>query len=193
LRRFTTSAVFAVAIAAFLVPPAQAKPQCYSAQDVRAMQLRQVQVELMVGALKCQDPELGLRDKYSTFVYRFNSNISTNAKELRAMFNRLGNGERGLDRYMTELSNDASMRSVHVEDYCGSIGEMFDKALSMKPAELGTWASDTVAKPVAAVSCSAPERTKPVQQAKAKVEPQKAKASPTSDTKVETKKADGKS
>ncbi len=192
MRRITTSAALAVALAAVVVPPAQAKPLCYSAQEVRAMQLRQVQVELMVGALKCQDPQMGMRDKYSTFVNRFSTNISSNAKELRALFNRQGVGERGLDRYMTELSNDASMRSVHVEDYCGSIGEMFDQALSMKPAELGTWAADTVAKPVAAVSCAAPEKAKPVQQASAKVEPQKAKAT-APDKKVEKKKADGKS
>lgn len=190
MRRITTSAALAVAMSAVFVAPALAKPQCYSAQEIRAMQLRQVQVELMVGALKCQDPQMGMRDKYSTFVNRFNANISSNAKELRAMFNRQGTGERGLDRYMTGLSNDASMRAVHVEDYCGEIGEMFDKALSMKPAELGTWAADTVAKPVAAMSCSAPEKAKPVQQAKAEVAPQKAKAT---DKKVEKKKTDGKS
>lgn len=189
MRRIATCA--AALLAVQIASPVMAKSLCYSAQEIRAMQLRQAQIELMVGALQCQDPELGFRSKYSAFVSRFDSTIKGNAQELRAMFNRLGKGERGMDRYITDLSNDASNRVHHVEDYCGDIDAMYQKVLTLKPAELSAWAAETIAKPTAAVSCSSPERTKPVQQAKAAAEPQKAKASKTD--KVEKKKADNKS
>jgi hypothetical protein len=184
LRRTTTHAAVAALLAGFLSTPALAKPPCYSAQEIRAMQVRQLQVELMVGALKCQSPEQNLRDKYSSFVNRFNAGISANAQELRAMFKRQGKGEKGMDRYMTELSNDASIRSAHIEDYCTSVEAMFDKALTLRPQELSAWAADSVEKPTPAVSCSAPEKPAQVRQAKAK-----SQAKPAADKKKSGEKS----
>ncbi len=186
MRRIITHAAAAALLTGFLVAPATAKPLCYSAQEIRAMQVRQAQIELMVGALKCQSTDPGLRNKYSAFVSRFSAPISTNAQELRAMFNRLGKGEKGMDRYMTELSNDASIRSVHIEDYCGVMDSMFDQALALKPQELSNWAGDTIDKPTPAVSCAAPEKPTPIKQAKATPETEKAK--PKTESKATDKK-----
>ncbi len=183
MTRLINTAAAALLAASFSLPAA-AKPLCYGAQDVRAMQFRQLQVELMVGALKCQDPELGLRGKYASYVGKFGPALNANAKDLRSLFNRLGKGLNGMDRYMTELSNDASMRSQHIEDYCGYQAETFDKVLSLKPHELETWAADKIDKPTAAVSCSQP--TSQIKQAKATTEPKPA-AKPAAVKKVESK------
>lgn len=163
-------------LAGLMAAPAAAKPLCYTPQEVRAMQFRQLQVELMVAALKCQDPELGFRAKYASYINRFGPSLNNNAKQLRAMFGRAGTGERGMDRYMTELSNEASMRALHMEDYCGTHQQMFDKVLDLKPTELEAWAADTVEKPMPAMSCAAPKPANPVKQVKAE-EPAKAKPS----------------
>jgi len=186
LRHVGTSVTLAAVLAVSLAVPAVAKPVCYTAQDIKAAQVRQAQVELMVGALKCQDPELGFRSKYSEFVNRFNSAIAKNGSELRALFNRLGKGERGLDRFMTELSNDASIRSAHVDDYCGAVGTRFDQVLSLKPHELVNWASERVDSPLSGAAC-AKEKQSPIQEAKV---PGNAKAKPS---KAVAKKDQGKS
>jgi hypothetical protein len=164
--RLTSTAAAALLAVTFSLPAA-AKPPCYTPQEVRAMQFRQLQVELMVAALKCQDPELGFRGKYASYVGKFGPALNRNAKDLRALFSRLGKGTNGMDRYMTELSNEASMRSQHIEDYCGVQSETFDKVLSLKPQELDAWASDKMEKPVPASSCAPPKPAKPIKQAKA--------------------------
>lgn len=180
--RLISTAAAALLCASFSLPAA-AKPPCYSTHDVRTMQFRQLQVELMVGALKCQDPELGLRGKYASYVGKFGPALSANAKDLRSLFNRLGKGQNGMDRYMTELSNEASMRSQHIEDYCGFQAETFDKVLALKAHELEAWAADKVDKPMAAVSCSQPATT-PIKQATATAKPI---AKPAAAKKVEAK------
>lgn len=164
------STAAAALLAASISLPAAARPLCYSPQEVRAMQFRQLQVELMVGALKCQDPEFGLRGKYASYIGKFGPALSANAKDLRSLFNRLGKGQTGMDRYMTELSNEASMRSQHIEDYCGYQVETFDKVLALKPHELEVWASDKVDKPMVAASCNPAKPATPIKQAKATTE-----------------------
>lgn len=164
--RLTSTAAAALLAATFSFPAA-AKPPCYTPQEVRAMQFRQLQVELMVAALKCQDPELGFRAKYASYVGKFGPALNGNAKDLRALFGRLGKGPAGMDRYMTELSNEASMRSQHIEDYCGVQAATFDTVLTLKPHELDAWVGDRMDKPVPAASCAPAKKAAPVKQAKA--------------------------
>ena len=151
------------------------------------MQVRQLHYELMVAALKCQGGEVDFRDKWSSWVGRFGSTMNSNANQLRGLFARLGKGQTGMDRYVTQLSNDASMRAQHVEDYCGSQAKLFDTVLALSPTEMEAWAADSIEKPLpATANCSAVPAT-PVKQAKAtapatpvaKAKPEKAKADKT--------------
>lgn len=181
-----TSTAAAALLAVTVSVPAAARPPCYSPQEIRAMQFRQLQVELMVAALKCQDPDLDFRGKYASYIGKFGPALNGNAKELRALFARLGKGQNGMDRYMTELSNQASMRSQHIEDYCGVQAETFDQVLALKPHELGAWAADKLEKPTAAASCAPTKPASSVKQAKASAPADKPAAKP------EARKADAK-
>lgn len=150
------------------------------------MQVRQLHYELMVAALKCQGGEVDFRDKWSNWVGRFGTAMNTNANHLRGMFSRLGKGQAGMDRYVTQLSNDASMRAQHVEDYCGTQAKLFDTVLALTPNEMEAWAASAIEKPMtASVSCTTTASPAPVKQASAK-EPAKAKTKP----KVEKVKSD---
>ena len=151
------------------------------------MQVSQLNFELLVAALKCQGGEVDFRDKWSSWVGRFGSTMNSNANQLRGLFARLGKGQTGMDRYVTQLSNDASMRAQHVEDYCGSQAKLFDTVLALSPTEMEAWAADSIEKPLpATANCSAVPAT-PVKQAKAtapatpvaKAKPEKAKADKT--------------
>lgn len=165
MSRKTTSAIAAL-LCMVLAGPAVAKPFCYTQQDVHAMQVRQLHYELMVAALKCQGGEVNFHDKWSNWVGRFGSTMNSNANQLRGMFNRLGKGQAGMDRFVTQLSNDASMRSQHVEDYCATQAKLFDTVLVLSPSDMESWAASTVEKPMnVSTSCTA-AKPAPVQEAK---------------------------
>lgn len=172
-----TQCVVAAILSVAIAGPAFARPQCYSTQDVRAMQVRQLHYELMVAALKCQGGEVDFRDKWSNWVGRFGSAMNTNASHLRGMFARLGKGQTGMDRYVTQLSNDASMRAQHVEDYCGTQAKLFDTVLALSPSEMEAWAATSIEKPMPATANCAAAPQAPVKQASTAAKP-KPKAEP---------------
>lgn len=166
-----TQCVVAAILSVAIAGPAFARPQCYSTQDVRAMQVRQLHYELMVAALKCQGGEVDFRDKWSNWVGRFGSAMNTNASHLRGMFARLGKGQTGMDRYVTQLSNDASMRAQHVEDYCGTQAKLFDTVLALSPSEMEAWAATSIEKPMPATANCAAAPQAPVKQASTAAKP----------------------
>jgi len=189
-----TSSAIAALLCITIAAPAFAKPQCYTHQDVRAMQVRQLHYELMVAALKCQGGEVDFRDKWSSWVNRFGPVMNSNANQLRGLFSRLGKGQSGMDRYVTQLSNDASMRAQHVEDYCGTQAKLFDTVLALSPTEMEAWAVDSIEKPMpATANCSATSPS-PVKQAKVTAPaPTKAKVEKTkADKPKATRTADAK-
>lgn len=164
--RRTAAAVLMLTAAAL---PAAAKPTCYTPTEIRAMQFRQLQVELMVSALKCRGADPSFQDKYAGYVSKVDSALKRNAGELKAMFTRLGRGASYMDKYTTELSNQASMRSLHVEygEYCEAQDEVFAKIQAMKANEVEAYAANTVDKPYSPASCSSPIKEATVTKAKA--------------------------
>lgn len=191
-----TKCVVAAFLSVAIAGPAFARPQCYSTQDVRAMQVRQLHYELMVAALKCQGGEVDFRDKWSNWVGRFGTAMNSNANHLRGMFTRLGKGQAGMDRYVTQLSNDASMRAQHVEDYCGTQAKLFDTVLALSPSEMESWAATSIEKPMpATANCAAPPQAAPVKQASASEPAGKVKAKPKAEKakaeKAKTTRNDG--
>lgn len=162
------NAALAAALVMALAAPAGAKPPCYQPVEIRAMQFRQLQVELMVAALKCRAVDPSFHDKYTGYIGKVGPALATNAQQLRAMFTRLGKGAGQLDRFMTDLSNEASMRSIHMEDYCERQDQLFATVLSMKPHEIEAFAAETVEKPHSPAACQQPAPSRPVKQVKAK-------------------------
>lgn len=200
IRTSTVAATIAATIAATATLPAFAKSPCYTAQEIRAMQYRQLQIELMVAALKCQSPEYELHSKYSTYIGKFGSSLSGNAQQLKAMFARQGKNAAAMDRYITGLSNEASIRVSYIEDYCGTQSALFDKVLPQQPHELESWVVDNVAKPDSASACSAPQpaatQAKKAEGTKAAVasngKPAQTKTATTANTKANPSKASAK-
>lgn len=162
------AAALAVLMSAAVAAPLAAKPACYTPEEVRAAQLRQLHTEMMVAALKCGDPEL--RSKYNEYVRRFGSPLNQNAKVLQSHFARhYGKDQtRQFDRYITQLANDASIRAQSTADYCGIQEPLFDKVLALKPAELEGFATGQVGKPHAATACTQQAEARPAAEAKRK-------------------------
>jgi hypothetical protein len=156
------TAVVAAALILTTAAPAVAKPVCYKPTEVRAVQFRQLQIELMVAALKCRGVDPSFQDKYAGYVGKVGPALSRNAQELRAMFARQGKGSAALDRFVTDLSNEASIRSLATEDYCEAQDAKFEKLLAMKPHEVEAFAAETMERPNMPANCT------PVQQVKAK-------------------------
>lgn len=93
-----------------------------------AVRARVVQSEMMVAALSC-----GLRNQYNTVVTEFRSELVSHGRVLRSMFQRQhgASGQTALDRYITKLANDASIRSNRARSaYCESAKRAFADVLS---------------------------------------------------------------
>ncbi len=163
LIRFCSAAV-ALAMTASAALPAFAAP-CISPAEARAMQVRQLHIQLQVASLNCRGDDPSLPGKYAGYINRFGSSLNENARVLKSHFSKTGGN---LDRYMTVLANDESQRAHQVEGYCESHTPLFDKLSSLKPSELEHFAATTMDKPDRPV-CSSP-----VKQASAEVKPKAA-------------------
>lgn len=161
------------AVAAAMLTAATALPAfaagCINPVEARALQVRQLHIQLQVASLNCRTDDPSLPGKYASYIHRFGGQLNENAKVLRGHFARNGGN---IDRYMTVLANDESQRAHLVEGYCESHVPLFEKLSSMKPAELEHFAAATMDKPDRPV-CGVPA----VKEASAKIKP-KAAAKP---------------
>ena len=90
------------------IAPLCSQAQCTKPLEWTAFQVRQLQTELMVGALRC-----GLRDDYNGFAVKFQPVLVKNGKVMAGYFQRVYGGE-GIsrqDRFVTSLANDISKMS----------------------------------------------------------------------------------
>lgn len=158
------------AVAAALITVSTALPAfaggCVNAAEARALQVRQLHVQLQVASLNCRDDDPSLPGKYASYIHRFGAPLSDNAKVLRGHFARNGGN---IDRYMTVLANDESQRAHLVDGYCEGHAPLFEKLSSMKPSELEHFAAATMDKPDTPVCGGAP-----VKQASANIKPKAA-------------------
>lgn len=140
--RFSCAVVAALLTASTALPAFAAS--CINPAEARAMQVRQLHVQLQVASLNCRTDDPSLPGKYASYINRFGSPLAENAKVLRAHFSRNGGN---IDRYMTVLANDESQRAHLVEGYCESHVPLFEKLASLKPHELEHFAAATMDKP----------------------------------------------
>ena len=156
--RLVTVAVAALTVLFAAGPLAAAAPFCQAPEELAAMQFRQLQTELMVAALNCDGGAAGFDygGTYATFVRNARPRLVQNARLLRAMFARAGMGTGAVDRYQTELSNNAQVESQSAQDYCGALAGMMAQAARLPPAELGAYAARTIPAPYGSQACAAP-------------------------------------
>ena len=97
-----------------------------NAIEAEAFAFRRLQSELMVAALSCRDSRH--HKHYNTFVKRFRPALKTNARVLKAYFNRLHGpmATRKLDDYITQLANEASLASMGDANFCANALRRFE-------------------------------------------------------------------
>lgn len=147
--------LFAAALAVMPAAAPALAATCNTPAEVGAMQFRQLQIELMVAALKCQGGAYDFRGQYGAYMHKAGPALTENAKALKAMFARQGKGAAHLDRYMTAMSNDTQIRSLSIPDYCDSRAGMMDHAVGLPSPQLHGYAAETVGLPYDAEPCPA--------------------------------------
>lgn len=115
---------------------------CASPNEKAAFDSRVLQNELMVAALTC-----GESARYNVFVQKFQSELVTHGKTVKAYFARAygKHGEFELNQFMTRLANAATMRRMQMSmhDYCTSAIGLFTAATTVDQSALVTFASQT--------------------------------------------------
>jgi hypothetical protein len=122
-----------------LVGPQMAMAACPSQAERDAHQVRLLQTELMVAALSCKQGEVRVYDnQYNAFVTKFRGSLQQHAAVMKEEYRRSygAKHEAVLDRYVTQIANTASERSMHAPNYCSTVGPLFDQVLALKANEL---------------------------------------------------------
>jgi len=129
------AAVLATALA---TPCAAETEDCIKRAEVEPLKVRLFQTELMVAALTCKR-----RGDYNLVMAKFGRELASRGRSLKVIFKRLyGPGaEPALNRFLTRLANEASLRSLHTADYCNGAGALFAKTLELKPHMLAGFVS----------------------------------------------------
>ncbi len=102
-----------------------------NANERAAVNARLLQTEMMVAALTCD-----LRPQYNRAVKTYRKDLVRHGKVLRKMFRRDhgASAQRRLDKYITQLANDASARSNGDRaSYCRTATALFAEVLASGP------------------------------------------------------------
>lgn len=123
--------MLAAALATGVVTPSVAKTEtCVKLSEVEPLSARLFQTELMVAALTCQR-----RQDYNRVIAKLGGELAARGKALKSVFKRLygKNAEQSLNRFVTRLANEASLRSLRTTGYCDGANALFGQALNLKP------------------------------------------------------------
>ncbi len=124
LARSLGGAVIAAALAVTATSSAIAAPACWSADLVRAAKLRQLDVMLMVGSLRCRTTGQDYRVAYDRFLLRHRPTLGkANAAilgEMRARLGQIGALET-LDQASVRMANRYGQQAGYA---CADLGEV---------------------------------------------------------------------
>lgn len=110
----------AITIAALMgaLPSPALAQACRPAADMQAIAVRMLTTELMVAALGCSGTtEDSFRNRYGSFVQKFNADLVKNASQLKTQYARLG-GESRMNMMVTQLANLAEQRRRADPNFC---------------------------------------------------------------------------
>jgi len=98
---------------------------CIKRSEIPAVEARLFQTELMIAALTCQR-----RQDYNRIIAKFGTELAARGRSLKAVFSRLhgSESERRLNRFVTRLANEASLRSLRKSGYCENAASLMDGA-----------------------------------------------------------------
>lgn len=112
---------------------------CITPNEQRADQIRAIQTQLMVGALKCGKQDgVDIRASYNTFVTRYSPQLIAHYEVLRGYFQRTsspGTYRARLDSHVTELANAASLES-NTPSYCSQAAALAKAAMTYTPDQI---------------------------------------------------------
>ncbi|MGE3904495.1 MAG: hypothetical protein AB7F36_00980 [Reyranellaceae bacterium] len=107
-----------VAMTAALPSPALAQASCRSSTELQAIAIRMLTTELMVAALGCTGTtEDSFRNRYGSFVQKFNPELVSNGSALKSQYARRG-GESKMNMMVTQLANLAEQRRRSDPNFC---------------------------------------------------------------------------
>ncbi len=121
-----------LALTAILSAPAQALT-CPAADEQSSLTVRVLQAKLMVAALTCP-----AQSDYNAFVRRYTPYLADHAVSLKRWFRKLHGGRQTqeIDRFVTTLANDASMKSTQNRaKFCAASRSAFTVLLGAPKAE----------------------------------------------------------
>ena len=140
-----------------LTPPAFAKTPCATPAEVATVQLRQMQVEMMVSTMRCDSSTYDFRQHYAAFMERLNPLLTDNAKRLRTLVRRQRKGD--IDRFITAMSNDAQNISQQDPEFCTHAVDILDRVAGLSAKDIPAFASQTIPSPFQMTTCPAPKKT----------------------------------
>lgn len=135
-RRKAVTFTLASLLAASISASAVAETVCWTGDSQSALRTRVLQTDLMVAALNC-----GMQSDYNLFIKRFSAPLVVKGRALKALFrDSFGPGyKRSLDRFVTRLANEASMRSLRNPDsFCSDATVIMGTAKSLHPNDFPT-------------------------------------------------------
>lgn len=125
---------FAIVAAALLATaPADAKTTaksriCATSKDLRALNVRVLQTELMVAALSCEE-----HARYNSFITNYRAVLLERSRELQSFFKRTygAGGATQLNQFITRIANDASRESqIRGDEYCSFASSLFERVIN---------------------------------------------------------------
>lgn len=142
VRRFGFLGALVVGTLAIAAPSVPASATTvFTARDNPTVHTRKLQTELMVAALYC-----GQNARYNAFVRRFEGELVSNGKRLRALFVNMHGAKQAvtrLDTFLTKMANDESRRRLTLGSrYCRDAQTLFTRVLNLREThQLATFAS----------------------------------------------------
>ncbi|MGE0154717.1 MAG: hypothetical protein AB7R90_19020 [Reyranellaceae bacterium] len=111
-------AVTMAALMGALPSPALAQAACRNSAELHAIAVRMLTTELMVAALGCTGAtEDSFRNRYGSFVQKFNADLVKNGSLLKSHYTRYG-GESRMNMMVTQLANLAEQRRRSDPNFC---------------------------------------------------------------------------
>lgn len=124
--------------ALFAASMSSAFAACVTPNEQRADQIRALQTQLMVGALKCGTYDgVNIRATYNNFVQRFTPQLVAHSEVLKSYFRRQAGKAyaTAMDRHVTDLANAASLQS-NAPGFCERMAELAQATANESPDEL---------------------------------------------------------
>jgi hypothetical protein len=129
-------AVTIATMMAGLPSPAFAQSACRSAPELQAIAVRMLTTELMVAALGCSGTtEDSFRNRYGSFVQKFNTDLVRNGSALKTQYARHG-GETRMNMMVTQLANLAEQRRRADPNFCVDTDKKLNLGLASETTRL---------------------------------------------------------